>query len=409
MNNEDRYHTTSWDGEQVRRQSDQGAARPAQSGGQKKKKKRKKKRTNPFLAFILWVVIVVASSAILAGVGWMLANDLCALNKEAKEIDFVVPEEWMTGVREVTNDDGATEEVAAVDMAKVAAALKEQGMIEYDWFFRLFSLVIHGDQKVGVGTYKLNTEMDYRALIYGMIPSRNAYAETVDVTIPEGYTVEQIIQLLAENNVNTVEELTEAAEDAVFEGYAFLDEENVGSVSRLEGYLYPDTYNFYVGGKPEVALRAMLDNFDHKVYGDAEISTMLEERPEYSLEDVIIIASLIEKETDGSDRDKIASVIYNRLENTGETNHLLQIDAALVYAAGRPITQEDYSSLDSPYNLYQHTGLPPTAISNPGRASILAALQPASTNYYYYVLGSDDKHIFSATLAEHNAVLAGLK
>ena len=81
--------------------------------------------------------------------------------------------------------------------------------------------------------------------------------------------------------------------------------------------------------------------------------------------EIITIASLIEKETDGSDRSNISSVIHNRLENEGETGHLLQIDAALVYAVGRPITQADYTSLDSPYNLYQHTGLPPRPSPTP--------------------------------------------
>ena len=94
-----------------------------------------------------------------------------------------------------------------------------------------------------------------------------------------------------------------------------------------------------------------------------------------------------------------------RLKNAGETNYLLQIDAALVYAAGRPITQADYTDLDSPYNLYQHTGLPPTPIANPGRQSILAALQPASTNYYFYVLDGKT-HVFSETLAQHQKAVA---
>ena len=112
------------------------------------------------------------------------------------------------------------------------------------------------------------------------------------------------------------------------------------------------------------------------------------------------------KETDGTDREKIASVIYNRLENAGETAYYLQIDASLVYAAGRPVTQADYETLDSPYNLYQHTGLPPTPIANPGLASIKAALQPADTDYYFYVLGADGTHVFSSTLSEHQKAQA---
>ena len=137
-----------------------------------------------------------------------------------------------------------------------------------------------------------------------------------------------------------------------------------------------------------------------------ELEELLETSP-YKFEEIIAIASLIEKETDGSDRSDISSVIHNRLENTGETGNLLQIDASLVYAAGRPITQEDYATLDSPYNLYQHTGLPPTPIANPGLASIKAALSPADTNYYFYVLNPETKkHVFSETLAQHNKAVA---
>ena len=410
MNQEDRYHTTSWDGRQVRRQAEQSGSggrspsRPSQGGG----KAKKRRRGNPFLGVILWLMVVVASSAILAGVGWMLANDLCSLNKPALEATVEIPEEWITSTREVEQDDGTKKMVTTVDMSKVTSLLKEEGLIQYGWFFRLFASVMNADEKIGVGVYQLNTEMDYRALIYGMIPSRSvSQLETVKVTIPEGYTVEQTIALLAENGVNTAEELREAAANHIYDSYAFIDNENLGSVSRLEGYLYPDTYEFYVGENAAHALERLIDNFSSRIYANEDFSALLESQ-NYDLREIIIIASLIEKETDGSDREMIASVIYNRLENTGETAHLLQIDAALVYAAGRAITQEDYATLDSPYNLYQHTGLPPTAIANPGMASIRAALQPAQTNYYYYVLGSDGKHIFSETLAQHNAVQAGL-
>ena len=132
------------------------------------------------------------------------------------------------------------------------------------------------------------------------------------------------------------------------------------------------------------------------------------EASDYSLREIITIASLIEEETDGTDQANIASVIYNRLEGPGDkqgTYGLLQIDASLLYALPDhtgPITSADMQT-DSPYNLYQHAGLPPTPISNPGLASIDAALNPNSTNYYYYALGTDGKHHFSTTLAEHNA------
>lgn len=389
---ENEHNTTGWDREQVRREAERsrGGAQHAQGqrGGQPRR--RRKKRGNPILSFLIYIVFVVVSSALLAGIGWLLANDLCALNKDMAEATI-----------EVTKEDNVN---------SVAAKLKDAGLIEYKWFFKLFAWVSNADEKIGEGTYTLSTDMDYRALIVGMMSKtgQNLTAETVKVTIPEGYSAAQIIRLLAEKGVNTEEALTEAAASHKYTEYEFVDNENLGNISRLEGYLFPDTYNFYVGGRPELAFTSMLNNFENKVYNNDDLSDLITVYQDagYNLKSIITIASLIEKETDGADRDKIASVIYNRLTNAAETNYLLQIDAALVYAAGREITQADYTDLDSPYNLYKYTGLPPTPIANPGIASISAALQPAQTNYYFYVLGADGKHIFNETLAQHNAAVA---
>ena len=296
---------------------------------------------------------------------------------------------------EITADD---------DMGSIAEKLQDAGLIRYKWFFRLFAAVTGASEEVGIGTYELNTDMDYHALIAGMRSSSgNLSAETVTVTIPEGYTVRQTIALLAEKGVNTEEALTEAAQTGDFD-YDFIDNESE-DLSRLEGFLFPDTYEFYVGHNAEDALDRLIRNFVSRM--DEERMTQVEESS-YSLQEIITIASLIEEETDGTDQANIASVIYNRLEGSGNkqgTYGLLQIDASLLYALPDhtgPITSADMQT-DSPYNLYQNAGLPPTPISNPGLASIDAALNPNSTDYYYYALGTDGKHHFSTTLAEHNA------
>ena len=376
---EDRYETTGWDREQVRRQ-----ASASQSGRQRRPRRR---RRNPLVRALLYIVCVVVASTLLAGIGWLLANDLCALNKEYKEVTI-----------QVTQDD---------TVGSVSKKLKEAGLIDYRWFFNLFAWVSNADEKIGEGTYDLNTNMDYRALIVNMNGGSGGSlsAETVRVTIPEGYTVEQTINLLAENGVNTVEALTEAAESADLD-YPFLDESLEGSISRLEGYLFPNTYDFYVGEDPAHALGRLLSEFNRQM-GD-DVMALVEESGR-SLQEIITIASLIEKETDGTDREKIASVIYNRLNNPSyETGGLLQIDAALVYATGHTELTEEDMAVDSPYNLYIHPGLPPTPIANPGFASIRAAVQPADTNYYYYVRGNDGLHIFSSTYAEHQQVINSL-
>ena len=371
-----RGDTASWDTEQVRR-SQSGQTAPS-----RRPRKRKKRRFNIF-TYLLFVLI---TSAILAGVGWLLINDLCAFNKED-----------ITATIEVTADD---------TVSTIADKLEDAGLIQYKWFFKLFATVADAKDKIGTGTYELNTDMDYRALIVGMHNSSgNLNSDTVRITIPEGYTVAQIIHLMTEKGVNTEENLLEAAKTAAFD-YEYIDN-NSEDISRLEGYLFPDTYDFYLNEKPANALNRLIKNFDSKL--DDDLLAQAEARG-YDLKKIITIASLIEKETDGTDQVKIASVIYNRLDGPGDkggTYGMLQIDASLLYALPDhegAITNADKQT-DSKYNLYKYAGLPPTPIANPGLASIEAALEPAETNYYYYALGKDGKHHFSATLQEHNAFL----
>ena len=375
-----RDDTASWDAQEVRRaQSEHRTA-----SAHRTQSHTRRRRRNPVLGTAGYLIFVLLASAILAGVGWMVGSDFCAFNRGALE--------------------KATVEVTAEDnIASVADKLQDAGLIKYKWFFKLYAGISHADKKIGIGTYELNTEMDYRALILGMHNSSgNLTAETVTVTIPEGYTVMQTIRLLAEKGVNTEENLLEAAKTANYD-YSFIDNSSE-DVSRLEGYLFPDTYEFYKNHNAKNALGKLIDafadHFDEDTFNESKAKAM-----GYSMKDVVTIASLIEKETDGSDQANIASVIYNRLQNKGETVGLLQIDAALLY--GLPdhtgaITNED-KAVDTPYNLYIHKGLPPTPIANPGSAALEAAMNPSDTDYYFYALGTDGKHHFSKTLAEHNA------
>ena len=376
-----RDDTASWDAQEVRQA--QGARREAASAYHSKSRSRRR-RQNPLAVLVGYLIFVLLASAILAGVGWMLGSDFCAFNRGALRETSV----------EVTAEDS---------VSTVADKLQDAGLIKYKWFFKLYAGISHADKKIGIGTYTLNTEMDYRALILGMHNSSgNLTAETVTVTIPEGYTVRQTIRLLAEKGVNTEENLLEAARTATYD-YSFINN-NSEDPSRLEGYLFPDTYEFYKNHNAKNALGKLIDAFADRIDEDAFASSKAKSMG-YSMKDVVIIASLIEKETDGTDQRDIASVIYNRLQKPGETAGLLQIDASLLY--GLPdhtgaITNAD-KAVDTPYNLYLHKGLPPTAIANPGSAALKAAMDPNDTDYYYYALGTDGKHHFSKTLSEHNA------
>lgn len=278
----------------------------------------------------------------------------------------------------------------------------------------------------------LFTQLEKRGLcsaeeIFSLM-ERETNDTTVRLTIPEGMNSGEIFALMEKNGVCTAEELAQCAASTEFD-YWFLEGIPYGEATRLEGFLFPDTYDFYRGDDPERVLKKLLTNFNRK-FSDTAMKQLdrlneklaerlaakgfseeeIEER-KMTIYDLIIVASMIERETAGvSESINISSVIYNRLCDPANFP-CLQIDATVVYALGGvtgPLTYED-TRVDSPYNTYLYSGLPIGPISCPGLSSISAALNPADTDYYYYALDPETgSHHFSATLAEHNAFLEGL-
>ena len=355
---------------QERRNHDAQPSRP---------KKRRRRGIAASIGFaFLYLIFVLGASIMLACIGWIAANDVLALNKPDHEVTVTIQ-------ADDTFDD-------------VVDILKENGLIEYKPLFKLFSAVTHGEEKIASsGTFTLNTDMDYRALIAG-ISANSATRAVVTVAIPEGYTVDQIFHLLEEKGVSTVEELQQTAAEHDY-AFSFLQELPLGDYKRLEGYLYPDTYEFYTPHDPVYAINKLLVRFDQQFNDDLRAKA---NEKGYSVHQILTIASLIEKETDGSDRARISSVIYNRLNNpTAGTAGFLNIDATLAYINGGRVPTEADKSLDSPYNTSKYKGLPPSPIANPGMASINAALNPVKENYYYYALGDDGVHHFNKTYNDH--------
>jgi len=368
----------------------------------RKKKKKQRSYTSRLAGSVLYTLLVIAAAFILATLGWSWASDLLALNKEYTSTIVTVPVSYV-GQKEVTDEEGNTYTVASTDIQLITDQLAREGLIEYKFLFRLYAWFSNADRKIVAGTYELNTSMDYRALVVNMGPS-SATRQTIDVTIPEGYTVEQIFQLLENKGVSTVDKLKDMAANWNYK-WKFLQEIPLGDYRRLEGYLFPDTYTFYLGEDPKYVLNKMLLRFDQQMY---EYYDQFTEESDYSLHDIVIIASLIEKETDGTDYRTIASVIYNRLNNpAAETAGFLQIDAALTYINGGCVPTAADKQLDSPYNTYLYKGLIPGPITNPGMASLYAALDPENTRYYYYALNpATGLHEFSRTYDEHMNRLA---
>lgn len=330
---------------------------------------------------MMYVVGVIGVSIVLACLGWIAAGDVLALNKEYKEVTVSVTAEDSFG--------------------DVVNTLKKDGLIEFKGLFKLFANVTGGKDKVTIGTYTLNTDMDYRALLSGMSINSTTKAE-ISVTIPEGYSMEQIFKLLEDAGVASASDLEQEAAQHDY-AFSFLQDIPLGDASRLEGFLYPDTYQFNTPHRALYAINKMLVNFDQHYTDDLRQQVA---DSGYSVQEILTIASLIERETDGTDRARIASVIYNRLNNTrASTAGYLQIDATLRYINGGNVPTEADKNIDSPYNTYKYKGLPPGPICNPGLESIQAALSPEKTDYYYYALGDDNVHHFFKTYEEHQQFL----
>lgn len=289
----------------------------------------------------------------------------------------------------------------------VATRLEEDGFIKDAGLFRQYMKYNGIDQKLAAGDFEVSPAMNMAEIADRL---QQARYEEITVTVPEGMRAEEVAELLDVKGV--------------MDGSAFLALVQGGSASAraigsydwlptnlttLEGYLFPDTYRLPVPTKPSDLLKRMLDNFQAKVTDETLAAAGQAGR---SLEQVIIMASIVEREAPRADeRPLVASVYWNRAGGacSNETGGAyLQADPTVQYAAGRagewwwkPPNVEAYSTVQSPYNTYLRAGLPPAAIASPGISAIEAAVKPADTKYCFFVATGDGSHVFAATLAEH--------
>ena len=338
------------------------------------------------LGGVIYFAFVLSVSIILACVGWLAASDVLALNKDPVEATVTLEKDAFTEEQVlVDNDDGTASQqtIRTVDLDYVAKSLKSAGIIRYKSLFKFYCQFSHAATHIDPGTYELNTNYDYRALVKKMQVGSGAMV-TTKVTIPEGYTMEQIFRKLEEENVCSYPDLMEAAANYKY-NYSFLDEEAIGDATRLEGFLFPDTYEFYQGMQASSAINKFLVNFHNRL---TQETIDLAQKRGLTLQQAVTVASMIEKEAaNDEEREIIASVIYNRMRREMP----LQIDSTIMYVLeehGDVLTEEE-TKIDSPYNTYQNTGLPPTPIANPGAKSITAAVKPADTNYLFYALDAE--------------------
>ena len=391
--------------EEIPEYTDGGALEEEISEPQRKRRPKMKKGSGllgipHILATVVWLAVAVMLGVSLGRVAWVCVADVMAFGREEQIIEFTVEESD-------TLDD-------------IATNLRQAGLIRYPELFKAYALLSDAREDISAGTFNLNTIYDYHALVNCMT-TYSSSREVTTVMIPEGYTCERIFNLLEEKGVCKAEDLAKYAAEGELDDYWFLEGVERGTANCLEGFLFPDTYDFYLNDNPERVLEKLLDTFDYRFNDDMEaaietLNTRLADMMRshgygedyiaanrFGIYEIVTVASLIEKETaNSSESYTVSSVIYNRLTNQAAWPYL-NIDAALLYALGHKeaLSSEDLKT-DTPYNTYLYKGLIPGPIANPGLNSLNAALNPEDTNYHYYVLNPETgTHIFSETTQEH--------
>lgn len=392
---------------------DEPEAAPAANPVRKRKKRRKKKKytnhTRTMGHVFLGVVLSVAAICVGVFLAWKVIvglMDYTGMAKKSHEADIVID--------------------STMNVDDIAETLHENGIIEMPWLFKTY--INMKDEAEGFldGEYTVNSTMSYSNIIT-LLKTVRQYTNTVTVMIPEGYNAQQIGQLLEENLVCRADDF-EKYYRSKLEKYDFEEQITVNEnrFYALEGYLFPDTYEFYViddlPDKPSMdtsqyakqAAEKMYSNFQNKttkkMYARAKELGM-------TFDEVVTLASIIQKEgTNEENMANISSVFHNRLENMYEYPHL-QSDTTDNYIEDviRPNIPSSslalYENVITAYDTYTCEGLPAGPICSPGLEAINAALYPAETDYYYFLSSSDGVFYYASTVEKHeqNIIDAALR
>lgn len=398
----------SYSGEDVKEQM----AKNSKQALKKKKKidkklSKAKNKRNRRVFRVIWLVSVIIVGA-MAGMFFVAGiDDMLAINRtEEKNVRIEIP--------------------ANPNLDTVATVLEKNNIIDDKNYFKLFAKFTKADDDFTQGTYDIKTNLDYEAIINFLLSSVNR-TDTVEVTIPEGRNVLEIAKLLKEKGALADEDkFLELCNSNHFDDeYSFLkDITNADDrYYKLEGYLYPDTYTFYENEDAENVIYRFLNNYESKltekqdVPGYDKVTTiedmLKKNRSDYTLDQVMIVASIIQSEAaDTDDMYYISSIIYNRLhadEDMGVKYLGLDSTKFYPYRTQVDVPEDARDTFESSYDTYSKEGLPAGEICNPGMNAIIAALNPKDTNYYYFCHDKDGNAYYASTIYEHNENLANIE
>ncbi|AWB47013.1 endolytic transglycosylase MltG [Paenibacillus sp. CAA11] len=288
----------------------------------------------------------------------------------------------------------------------IADLLEDKGLIRNALLFKGYLKLKSEGGHFQAGVYELNPGMTYQEIIQKLNKGDVVKDEMVRFTIPEGYTVKQMAEKLSAEGIVNADEFLKLAKNptGIQSGLLSSIPQDSKVMYRLEGYLFPETYELKKGSTASDIIARMLDETEKKLSTIPDYQAKLK-RQGLSLNELMTVASLVEREVVvDQERPLVAGVIYNRIKQDMK----LEIDATVQYLLEKPkerLLNSDLRKVDSPYNSYLYKGLPPGPIASPSLKSIEAALTPESSDYLFYVTKKDgsQEHLFARTFAEHEA------
>lgn len=329
--------------------------------------------------------VIVAVSLVFSLILISCLNDILAINRSSDTIIDVTISEDANG---------------NVDTKSVVSALKKAKLIKNKYFCIVAAKLLgYTDKNYRTGEYSLTPSMGLENMLDSIKNKNSSAAKTVALTFPEGYTMNQILQKLEDEKVCSKEKMINAMKENDYsEDYDFvkLMDRPTSRYYKFEGYFYPDTYEFYIGESADSVIKKFLDNFDNR-WSDSYATLAAEQS--LSVDDVLTLASIVEKEGTADDMKDIASVLINRLG----ANMQLQCDSTKDYENSiASDVNAAYASLQGLYNTYNCSALPVGPICNPGKDAIEAVLYHSDTGYYYFYHDSENVIHLAKTLSGHN-------
>lgn len=346
---------------------------------------KQKGKKNRFFYRVVWLIMVLIFATLLSQFMITGINDMLAVGREKVTVTVEMPKN------------------PTVD--QVANILNKAGIIQDVNFFKLYSKLTKAD-KFNNGSYKIDTNMDYQAIITNL-QSSSGRVDTVKITFPEGINVIEIANLFEKNGVCSAKDALSVMNSNKFDT-AFEIVKAIPNAKdryyKLEGYLFPDTYDFYRDEDPDKAIQKLISNSNKKLTTDIRNKASAKKM---TVDQLLTLASMIQAEAASKeDMYNISSIFHNRLASGTEGDlQRLRSDATTYYPYRTKATvpsniRETYKSK---YDTYTIKGLPAGPICSPGADAIDAALNPANTKYYYFCHSSSGKAFYARTLSEHNA------